>query len=80
MNKYSHVLNYSGSRHSRYSQEEDELVWQGNGSEFSVYDFDQILLATNNFSEENKLGQGGFGAVYMEDSFENTNHTSENGG
>lgn len=28
------------------------------------YDFDTIRVATNNFSEENKLGQGGFGAVY----------------
>ena len=29
-----------------------------------VFDFQQLLQATNNFSEENKLGQGGFGAVY----------------
>ncbi|WCJ20326.1 cysteine-rich RLK (RECEPTOR-like protein kinase) 29 [Euphorbia peplus] len=27
-------------------------------------DFDNIRVATNNFSQENKLGQGGFGAVY----------------
>ncbi|WCJ20324.1 cysteine-rich RLK (RECEPTOR-like protein kinase) 26 [Euphorbia peplus] len=27
-------------------------------------DFDMISVATNNFSDENKLGQGGFGAVY----------------
>ncbi|KDP20816.1 hypothetical protein JCGZ_21287 [Jatropha curcas] len=28
------------------------------------FDFGTIRVATNNFSEENKLGQGGFGAVY----------------
>ena len=33
-------------------------------SEFSVFDFHQILEATGNFSEENKLGEGGFGPVY----------------
>lgn len=29
-----------------------------------LYDFNTIAMATNNFSEENKLGQGGFGCVY----------------
>ncbi|CAL4979757.1 unnamed protein product [Urochloa decumbens] len=33
-------------------------------AEFTVYDFLQVLEATNNFSKENKLGQGGFGPVY----------------
>ncbi|CAL5409664.1 unnamed protein product [Camellia sinensis] len=28
------------------------------------YDFDTISVATNNFSDANKLGQGGFGVVY----------------
>lgn len=28
------------------------------------YDFGTIEVATNYFSESNKLGQGGFGAVY----------------
>ncbi|XP_043687785.1 putative receptor-like protein kinase At4g00960 [Telopea speciosissima] len=28
------------------------------------FDFDEIRAATNNFSNENKLGKGGFGAVY----------------
>ncbi|XP_039822073.1 G-type lectin S-receptor-like serine/threonine-protein kinase At1g11410 [Panicum virgatum] len=47
-------------------KEEDEaLVWvAGRSSEFMVYNFLQVLEATNNFSEENKLGQGGFGPVY----------------
>ncbi|KAL8058643.1 hypothetical protein ABFX02_03G033000 [Erythranthe guttata] len=29
------------------------------------HDFGKIKSATNNFSDDNKLGQGGFGAVYM---------------
>ncbi|XP_048439964.1 G-type lectin S-receptor-like serine/threonine-protein kinase At1g61500 isoform X1 [Pyrus x bretschneideri] len=33
-------------------------------SELLIYDFDSILVATDNFSIENKLGQGGFGPVY----------------
>ncbi|KAL0313923.1 UNVERIFIED_CONTAM: Cysteine-rich receptor-like protein kinase [Sesamum angustifolium] len=28
------------------------------------YDFEKIRAATNDFSDDNKLGQGGFGAVY----------------
>ncbi|XP_073356547.1 cysteine-rich receptor-like protein kinase 10 isoform X2 [Aegilops tauschii subsp. strangulata] len=45
---------------------EDELVWglEGKDSEFTFFDFSQISNATSNFSDENKLGQGGFGPVY----------------
>ncbi|KAL6654903.1 hypothetical protein ACP70R_008368 [Stipagrostis hirtigluma subsp. patula] len=48
------------------SQEDEELVWEleGRNSEFIVYEFSEVLGATNNFSDENKLGQGGFGPVY----------------
>jgi hypothetical protein len=33
-------------------------------SEFSLYDFTQIVNATRNFSDDTKLGEGGFGPVY----------------
>ncbi|XP_022724304.1 receptor-like serine/threonine-protein kinase SD1-8 [Durio zibethinus] len=33
--------------------------------ELPLFDFDTIATATDNFSDENKLGQGGFGCVYM---------------
>ncbi|KAK7302661.1 hypothetical protein RJT34_13554 [Clitoria ternatea] len=32
--------------------------------ELPMFDFNTITIATNNFSEENKLGEGGFGIVY----------------
>ncbi|TVU24499.1 hypothetical protein EJB05_26941, partial [Eragrostis curvula] len=47
-------------------KEHETLVWelQGRNSEFKVYELLEVLEATCNFSEENKLGQGGFGPVY----------------
>nr|BAJ95884.1 predicted protein [Hordeum vulgare subsp. vulgare] len=47
-----------GSRRAR------SLEWQGKNSDFSLFEFEHLLEATSNFSEESKLGQGGFGAVY----------------
>ena len=35
-----------------------------NPSELPIFDFDTILAATNDFSQTNELGQGGFGPVY----------------
>ncbi|KAI3800331.1 hypothetical protein L1987_28420 [Smallanthus sonchifolius] len=32
--------------------------------ELPLFDFTTLTIATNNFSDENKLGQGGFGCVY----------------
>jgi hypothetical protein len=48
------------------THEDEALIWglEGRSSEFTVYDFSHVLEATDNFSEENKLGQGGFGPVY----------------
>ncbi|CAL4981518.1 unnamed protein product [Urochloa decumbens] len=48
-------------------QQEEPFVWtvEGNiSSEFSLFDVAQIQEATSKFSEDNKLGQGGFGPVY----------------
>ncbi|XP_062087477.1 cysteine-rich receptor-like protein kinase 29 isoform X2 [Humulus lupulus] len=41
-----------------------EPVEEIEGVESLQYSFENIKLATNNFSEKNKLGQGGFGVVY----------------
>lgn len=32
--------------------------------ELPLFDYSTIVMSTNNFSDENKLGQGGFGIVY----------------
>ncbi|KAM3749536.1 hypothetical protein ACB098_05G193100 [Castanea mollissima] len=37
---------------------------QANGLELPLFNFNFVAFATNNFSEENKLGEGGFGPVY----------------
>jgi len=42
--------------------------------ELPLFDFNTITMATNNFSEENKLGQGGFGSVYKVSSFDRCRH------
>lgn len=41
-----------------------EYIGKHDLSELLIYDFDTILIATENFSITNKLGQGGFGPVY----------------
>lgn len=35
-----------------------------NGPDLPLFNFNSVAAATNNFSEKNKLGQGGFGLVY----------------
>ena len=37
---------------------------RGNELELPLFDIHTIRTATNNFSEDNKLGEGGFGPVY----------------
>ncbi|CAB4283478.1 unnamed protein product [Prunus armeniaca] len=34
------------------------------GNNLTVFSYASVVAATTNFSEENKLGQGGFGPVY----------------
>lgn len=36
----------------------------GNDSDLIVFSYLTLKVATNNFSKENKLGEGGFGVVY----------------
>ncbi|XP_058759454.1 cysteine-rich receptor-like protein kinase 10 isoform X2 [Vicia villosa] len=45
-----------------FSEAEEDL--NGNASDLIVFGYLTIKVATDNFSKENKLGQGGFGAVY----------------
>ncbi|THG05724.1 cysteine-rich receptor-like protein kinase 10 [Camellia sinensis] len=51
-------------RKQRKSRQQVEIVEEISVVESLQYNFDAISVATNNFSDVNKLGQGGFGAVY----------------
>ncbi|KAI3740819.1 hypothetical protein L2E82_31293 [Cichorium intybus] len=54
-------LNSKGQRSGSFQYVEDN---QDEGFQLPLYDLDTILLACDNFSERNKIGQGGFGSVY----------------
>ncbi|XVE87862.1 hypothetical protein DITRI_Ditri19aG0022400 [Diplodiscus trichospermus] len=47
-------------RKESFKTKDEEII----SAESLQFDFGTIRAATNNFSDENKLGQGGFGAVY----------------
>lgn len=53
-------LSAAFSESTDFSLEENQLT----RAELPLFSFSTIVIATNNFSEENKLGQGGFGPVY----------------
>jgi hypothetical protein len=48
---------FSSKRGSSGERDMDDL-------ELPIFDFNTITMATNNFIESNKLGEGGFGIVY----------------
>ncbi|KQK15915.1 cysteine-rich receptor-like protein kinase 10 [Brachypodium distachyon] len=54
--------------HSRSSSKTEEALklWkiEESSSEFTLYDFPKLAAATDDFSEDNRLGRGGFGPVY----------------
>ncbi|XP_045826098.1 receptor-like serine/threonine-protein kinase SD1-8 isoform X2 [Trifolium pratense] len=78
--KLQFLLNLKGKSEKRGSLEksQDLLITEGvftsnreqssetnmDDLELPFFDFNTIIMATNNFSEQNKLGQGGFGIVY----------------
>lgn len=41
-----------------------EQQYDSGGQSMLRFDFRMILIATDDFSSENKIGQGGFGSVY----------------
>ncbi|KAI4298614.1 hypothetical protein L6164_032150 [Bauhinia variegata] len=55
-------LRKSRTKFERAKAETDDEITTKESLQF---DFDYIKAATNNFADSNKLGQGGFGAVYM---------------
>lgn len=55
------MITHSFRTHSSgESEAHDELE----PNETFQFDFESIMAATDNFSDTNKLGEGGFGAVY----------------
>ncbi|GMY35681.1 receptor-like serine/threonine-protein kinase SD1-6 [Fagus crenata] len=51
----------------------------GNASNLQVFSYTTIKAATNNFSSENKLGEGGYGPVYKEIAVKRLSRTSNQG-
>lgn len=51
-------------------EETDITSWENTGAidrkmnHVHLFSFESLEMATNNFSTESKLGQGGFGSVY----------------
>ena len=58
--EYIREMNAADSFSNTNLKEEDEREVQ----DLKIFSFGLILAATNNFSSDNKLGEGGFGPVY----------------
>ncbi|XP_057962715.1 G-type lectin S-receptor-like serine/threonine-protein kinase B120 [Malania oleifera] len=67
-NSLRQIFDSSGSKDfSNQFSGPGDLIGEGrqrNGPELPLFNFDCVSIATNYFSHENKLGQGGFGPVY----------------
>ncbi|XP_031276795.1 G-type lectin S-receptor-like serine/threonine-protein kinase At4g03230 [Pistacia vera] len=55
---------YDSARHVKDLVETDQFKEDKKGIDLPFFDFESILAATDNFSESNILGKGGFGPVY----------------
>jgi hypothetical protein len=60
MSKASMLGNWEGSHTIGGIHDRD----QDNSGEMHYFNLSTMLAATNNFSDANKLGEGGFGPVY----------------
>jgi hypothetical protein len=61
-NKYLPSLTWSSAHFEESST--GELNGSPRNSDLPFFDLSIIIAATDNFSDANKLGQGGFGSVY----------------
>ncbi|RVW70320.1 Receptor-like serine/threonine-protein kinase SD1-6 [Vitis vinifera] len=58
----------NSSEDTSYELDETNRLWRGEKREVDLpmFSFASVSASTNNFSIENKLGEGGFGSVYKE--------------
>jgi len=56
------IQDLEGSR--QYSDGDDLEGDLSKADDLKVFTYSSIIVATNDFSSENKLGQGGFGPVF----------------
>ncbi|KAJ4813151.1 cysteine-rich RECEPTOR-like kinase [Rhynchospora pubera] len=62
--RYSGIAISRKERRPRDDGEEPNIWSRESSSDFTFFDFNQIVKATDNFSLGQRLGQGGFGTVY----------------
>lgn len=64
------VLPFRARKHPALSSPQDQRLDGNrmsteNDLDLPLFDLEVIMAATDNFSEDSKIGQGGFGPVYM---------------